>query len=93
MLGTLRIESLFVNVFGQQGACLVELSFASSDVARSSWNVMTSSLHRWAMDMARRYGIAEFFAGIEPGRDPTTRLFTGEKQGPARFDEQGVHFG
>jgi hypothetical protein len=41
-----------------------------------------SSLHTFACEVAARCGIYNFYAGLDPGHDPETRLFTGHRPGP-----------
>jgi len=47
---------------------------------------LTSALFAFAQDLAKRNDVTSYFAGLELASDENTRLFTGVKSGPYRFE-------
>lgn len=62
----------------------VEVTFALHDVVDQA--DLSDRLHRFASALASRRGISEYFGGLDPAIDEDTRLFTGARRGPFRFE-------
>jgi len=61
----------------------LELSLDLDDVPDPEQ--LTADLHTLAQDLASRFTIPHFFAGLDPAADEDTRLFTGAARGPLWF--------
>ncbi|OQX02201.1 MAG: hypothetical protein BWK80_58400 [Desulfobacteraceae bacterium IS3] len=61
----------------------LEINFDSEDIpSLPDGRKMENVLHDFAVKTARKYGITDFYGGIEPAVDADTRFFTCENVGP-----------
>ena len=76
----------------EAGTCAIEASFTINDVPRTQWPLLVGAIQDFATRTALAVNTGIYYAGIEPGHDSSTRLFTGSTTGPVTIDVDVVHF-
>lgn len=76
-MGEITLSGCALRVIRYDDRFDLEISFDSEDAPLYEYMVP-----RFASEMAERYQVENFYAGIEPAADEETRLFTRDKPGP-----------
>ena len=81
MVGEKFIECVTLRVIHFGDISDVSFLFSSLDCKRA--DISTSEeLYHWAKDLSVKYGIANFFGGLDPASDEHTQLFSKDRVGP-----------
>jgi hypothetical protein len=79
------IENVVASAYLDLDSWSLEFTMDTADIHEGG--SFTEELHGWATALARKHGINDFYAGLEPADDLDTRLFTGSSRGPLRLLE------
>jgi hypothetical protein len=83
----LKVDGFFLSncgvaIYKNTNMINIELNFEISELKRYRRGILAESLMKLARSIAADYHITNYFCGIEPAQDVTTRLFTNERPGP-----------
>jgi hypothetical protein len=81
VVGDTAIPNVSVRILHYDGKFDVEANWSTADLPEpAEWSI--AALHRKAQEIATRYEIESYFAGLDPASDEDTRFFTGRSLGP-----------
>jgi hypothetical protein len=80
-VGEALVECVTLRIIHYGHISDVSLLFSSLDCKRAGIST-SEELYRWAKDLSVKYGIVNFFGGLEPASDEHTQLFSKDRVGP-----------
>ena len=83
----IQLSNCGICIYKYEEAIDLEINFQLVDVKKTDH--LSEKLMNFCKHIASEYQIKQYLCGIEPAEDVDMRLFTNEKFGPLKFDDQG----
>lgn len=83
-LGSVIFPDVLIRLEKYNGFFNVDFNFKPQDLKKESMETFVAELHKYSREVAKKFNLDTFFAGMDPAEDEETRFFTNDDLGPSR---------